>query len=294
MIRRILSVVLLLSCSFSSCSVWKNSSIHSPIAPYQSKEPISAQQVQEVGNIIRFHLLTRKFESDTVIDTKATFISAMEHQIQEKYSDTDIKQVLPFISSPGTYHFYAPVSKVFQNSKERPPLLEETDTIEYVFEVLSLETPDEYRVREETDQAELYLIQKQNIYQYFLEKKLDTSLIEEKSKGIFIYDRNIKTTLFQKEQAAISHQDSIAVHYNGFLLNGSMFDSSYQRDEPFQFRLNSGQVIPAWDLGISGLELGKRYYLACTSNHAYGKYGTGGQIGPNEVLIFQIEVIERY
>ena len=72
--------------------------------------------------------------------------------------------------------------------------------------------------------------------------------------------------------------------------NGEEFDSSWERHEPFAFQLGSGQVIPGWDQGIPGMKVGGRRELIIPPDLAYGESGSPPDIGPNETLIFIVDL----
>ena len=84
---------------------------------------------------------------------------------------------------------------------------------------------------------------------------------------------------------------SVSVHYKGMLLDSTIFDSSYSRNQPIEFTLGFGQVIPGWDEGISLLKKGSKATLIIPPNLAYGSAGAGGVIPPNSTLIFEVELI---
>lgn len=86
--------------------------------------------------------------------------------------------------------------------------------------------------------------------------------------------------------------DNVKVHYRGMLLDGTVFDSSYQRNEPIDFALGKGQVIPGWDEGIALLNKGAAAKLVIPSALAYGSAGAGGVIPPNATLIFEVELVD--
>lgn len=84
--------------------------------------------------------------------------------------------------------------------------------------------------------------------------------------------------------------DKVRVHYEGRLLSGKVFDSSYKRGEPIEFPLNG--VIPGWTEGVQLMSVGAKYRLFVPSNLAYGQRGAGQDIGPNETLIFDVELLD--
>ncbi|GHU62838.1 peptidyl-prolyl cis-trans isomerase [Spirochaetia bacterium] len=83
--------------------------------------------------------------------------------------------------------------------------------------------------------------------------------------------------------------DIVSVHYEGTFLDGTVFDSSYDRDEPAEFPLD--QVIPGWTEGIQLMEVGSSYRLFIPSGLAYGEEGRGNFIPPNSILIFKVELL---
>jgi peptidylprolyl isomerase len=87
--------------------------------------------------------------------------------------------------------------------------------------------------------------------------------------------------------------DEVTVQYVGVdYKNGKEFDSSWSRDEPFTFTLGEGQVIPGWDQGVAGMKVGGRRELIIPPELAYGKTGQPPTIGPNETLVFVIDLLE--
>ncbi len=84
--------------------------------------------------------------------------------------------------------------------------------------------------------------------------------------------------------------DRVRVHYHGTLIDGTVFDSSVERGEPAVFGVN--QVIPGWTEALQLMPVGSKWKIYLPADLAYGENGAGGQIGPNSVLIFEVELLE--
>jgi FKBP-type peptidyl-prolyl cis-trans isomerase FklB len=85
-------------------------------------------------------------------------------------------------------------------------------------------------------------------------------------------------------------KDKVTTHYHGTLINGVVFDSSYERNEPATFPVNA--VIPGWTEALQLMKEGAIWELYLPSELAYGRRGAGGDIGPNEALVFKVELIK--
>jgi len=84
---------------------------------------------------------------------------------------------------------------------------------------------------------------------------------------------------------------TVEVHYTGWLIDGTKFDSSHDRDQTFSFKLGGGQVIAGWDQGVAGMKIGGTRKLTIPPEMGYGERGAGGVIPPNAVLVFKVELI---
>lgn len=117
--------------------------------------------------------------------------------------------------------------------------------------------------------------------------------LEEASEGFEVTDSGLRYQIIEENPTGTSPQagDMVKVHYTGYLLDGTKFDSSLDRDQPIEFAVGTGRVIPGWDEGIMLLKSGEKAELVIPSDLAYGPRQTG-PIPPNSVLRFEVELIE--
>ncbi len=86
--------------------------------------------------------------------------------------------------------------------------------------------------------------------------------------------------------------DTVVVNYEGTLIDGTKFDSSYDRNKPFEFKLGENMVIQGWEEGVKGMKVGEVRLLKIPSEMGYGSYGAGGVIPPYAGLNFKVELLE--
>ena len=123
-------------------------------------------------------------------------------------------------------------------------------------------------------------------------KKQKAELLGQLTQGFEKTSSGLSYKIEQKGTGAKAEKgNTVSVHYKGMLSDGSVFDSSYKRNEPIDFALGKGQVIEGWDEGIQLLRVGDQARLVIPSNLAYGESGAGGVIPPNATLIFDVELV---
>lgn len=123
-------------------------------------------------------------------------------------------------------------------------------------------------------------------------KEGEAFLAENKSKpGVVTLPSGLQYKVLQEGKGkSPSSNDTVTVHYRGTLLDGTEFDSSYQRNQPATFKVNG--VIKGWTEALQLMKEGAKWQLFIPSQLAYGEFGAGQKIGPNSTLIFDVELLE--
>ena len=124
-------------------------------------------------------------------------------------------------------------------------------------------------------------------------KKAAEAKMEELAAGFDITESGLRYKMIQKGSGKQAESGkTVSVHYEGSLETGKVFDSSYPRKKPIEFRLGQGQVIEGWDEGIALLQVGDKARFVIPSYLGYGASGAGGVIPPNATLIFDVELMD--
>ena len=111
--------------------------------------------------------------------------------------------------------------------------------------------------------------------------------------GEKITDTGLKyEDLLEGEGKVAEANQKVSVHYTGWLADGTKFDSSLDRNDPFSFPLGGGRVIRGWDEGVQGMKVGGKRKLTIPPQLGYGSAGAGGVIPPNATLVFEVELLE--
>lgn len=124
------------------------------------------------------------------------------------------------------------------------------------------------------------------------EREAQKAQIEELASGFETTESGLRYQFIQQGNGAKPEKgQTVSVHYKGQLADGTVFDSSFKRNQPIDFALGVGQVIPGWDEGIALLGVGDKARLVIPSDLAYGSAGAGGVIPPNAPLVFDVELV---
>ncbi len=120
----------------------------------------------------------------------------------------------------------------------------------------------------------------------------ESSPFKGRSTEVITTDSGLKYKELQEGTGATPQKgQTVVVHYTGTLEDGTKFDSSRDRNQPFSFKLGAGEVIKGWDEGLSTMKVGERRQLIIPPELGYGARGAGGIIPPNAILIFDVELL---
>ncbi|WP_298246334.1 peptidylprolyl isomerase [uncultured Christiangramia sp.] len=124
-------------------------------------------------------------------------------------------------------------------------------------------------------------------------KKKAAAEVDKLAAGFKSTESGLRYQIIQKGDGVQAEKGkNVSVHYKGQLADGTVFDSSYKRNQPLEFPVGVGHVIPGWDEGIQLLQVGDKARMVIPSDLAYGERGAGGVIPPNAVLIFDVELMD--
>ena len=126
-----------------------------------------------------------------------------------------------------------------------------------------------------------------------VEKAENEAKMEQLAAGFDKTESGLRYKMIQKGSGKKAENGkTVSVHYEGSLESGKVFDSSYPRKKPIDFKLGEGQVIEGWDEGIALLQVGDKARFVIPSHLGYGSRGAGGAIPPNATLIFDVELMD--
>ena len=124
------------------------------------------------------------------------------------------------------------------------------------------------------------------------EREAAKAELDKLASGFEVTDSGLRYKIIQKGDGKQAEKGNmVSVHYKGQLADGTVFDSSYKRNQPLDFQVGVGQVIPGWDEGICLLNVGDKARFVIPSDLGYGAAGAGGVIPPNATLVFDVELM---
>ena len=226
------------------------------------------------GDLVKLHI-TFKTEGDSIIQTSRSMPEPPQFPYQKGQFNGSWEEGLSLMSAGDSAIFYMNTDSIFVGpmAAQRPPFLPEGSKVKVgvnLFEITSLKEMKENQAAD--------------LKKYAKDKKLGD--VKTTESGL-MYVITSEGTGSRPAAGA-----EIEVHYTGTLLNGTKFDSSVDRGEPFKFQVGQGMVIKGWDEGLQLLKEGSKAVLLIPSDLAYGDMGSPPTIPAAAPLVFEVELIK--
>jgi FKBP-type peptidyl-prolyl cis-trans isomerase len=250
----------------------------------------SDKELPTEGDVLTLELSYFLHSNDSLLFTTKNSPEPLELPVQKPLYNGDINEGLRMITEGDSAVFIIKADSFLMNNvgmMQMPPYIDSESMFRFELKVLKHKTSAEYM-------TEMNLRREQ--YEKMLEEMKAQEHIE---RAQWLEENNIKVKptqsglYFIPEKAGtgakIERGDLVKAHYTGYFLNGQVFDSSRESPQPFEFLVGRGEVIQGWDEAVLMMKVGGKARIILPSELAYGERGSG-QIGPNEALIFEVEL----
>ncbi|MFN8437322.1 MAG: FKBP-type peptidyl-prolyl cis-trans isomerase [Cytophagales bacterium] len=238
-----------------------------------------------VGEIAKFYIKISTADGMVLQDSKAMSLDPQVDMVKEAQFPWSYEEVFTMANAGDSVSVYIPSDSIFSPKfgQQRPPSIAEHSDLIFTFNIVGFVTMAEYEKEMEAKSMAMRMEQDVVLQEYIKKHKLKTTKTE---NGL--YYAVTKAGTGAKPQSG----DKVKVHYTGRLIDSTKFDSSVDRGQPFDFELGAHQVIQGWDDGIALMKKGEKGILLIPSHLGYGERGAGGNIGPNSILIFDVELVD--
>jgi len=231
--------------------------------------------VAKLGDFITLHI-SYKTEKDSLLNSTYTMGRPITSKVGPPMFKGSFEEGLLMLSEGDSAHFWIPSDSIFkgQTPEQRPKFLPPGSKIKYAVRVVKIENSKNIESAQSTAIAEY--ASKNNVK------------LEKTESGLYYVVTQPGTGI------KAMPGDTVSVHYVGTTLaEGKEFDNSRQRNQPFNFPVGQGMVIPGWDEGLQLFPVGTKATLVIPSKLAYGEQGApGSPIGPNAALVFEVELLD--
>jgi FKBP-type peptidyl-prolyl cis-trans isomerase FkpA len=245
-----------------------------------------------IDNIVKIDIAYR-YPADSVFFANREFGEAMYIPVIPSEYSGDIYEGFRMMAKGDSVTFKLDALNFFTTTQRMPMIpdfIPMDDSVYVDVLILDIFTQDEYQAYRQKKREDMFKQQEEARHD---EDGLRQRYLDE--NNITVQPEESGLVIVVKEEGSGPRPQSgqnVKVHYTGTLLDGTKFDSSVDKGEPFTFRLGAGQVIRGWDEGVSKLNIGSKAKLIIPSYLAYGDQQRGPVIKPYSTLIFDIEVID--
>ncbi len=230
---------------------------------HHNEAPVKA----EIGDILVVNMSYGT--DDTVVFDSKRYNKPVYIQVTNPAYKGSLEEGLAMLGSGDSATFFLSADSVYNRifQQELPSFLKKGDELMFQIGVLAVKNED------------------RDLADWFTREGIKA---EARPSGLYVLPINSG----KANAAAATPGKKVKVHYTGYLLDGTKFDSSVDRGEPFQFVVGKGQVIPGWDEGVSTMKIGDKVRLVIPSYLAYGPRGAADVIPPYAPLVFEIELLD--
>lgn len=239
------------------------------------------------GEMVKIHMTVSLIDGRMIFSTKDRG-EPIEYEFGKKFDTEGLEEALGMMRQGGKAKLIVP-SKIAFGAQQRGQFIEPYSTLIYDVELVDIRSKASYDKEQEAKKKQ------QQVQQRKMEAQEDVILQQ------YLKENNITTKPLESGLIYIEHEKgagpqavpgaNVQVHYTGKLLDGTVFDSSVERGEPFGFLLGQGRVIKGWDEGIALMRQGGKATLIIPSELGYGSRGAGDRIPPYSTLIFDVELV---
>lgn len=249
----------------------------------ENKDSVLAKE----GEVV--HISLNYFtESDSLLFTTSDIPNAFRIIIEKpSHKGGSFEDGLALMHKGDSMEFKVSADSFFVHTmrQERPSFLAAGSMLKFRVKLLDIFTMEQIE-KEQAAINEKGAGEEQKLLDEYLKKNNITQ--EASTSGIYMIQKNKGKG--KEAKAGLK----VKVHYNGYFMNGETFDSSYDRNEPFEFIVGIGQVIPAWDEAFSKMRVGDKYTIIAPSHTAYGPQGYMPVIPPFSTLLFDVELLDVF
>ncbi len=223
-------------------------------------------------------------ENDSVLFNSKEFGSSIKMQINEiSHNGGSFEDALLMMNPGDWFKFKIPTDSFYIYTKKEYPLPGISKFLLFDIHVIRKVPKEEIEQERQLFEEQMQEQEKITLQQYIQDEEIT---IKPKKSGLYYIEKKEGKGSFPKPG------DSLSVHYTGSLLNGKIFDSSYNRKIPFTFKLGAKDVIDGWEEGFLYMKKGGKAIFIIPSELAYGKEGYSTIIPPYSSLLFEVELID--
>lgn len=273
-------LLTLVALTLASCNKFRVSVTDSGLK-YQLHDHDDKGRLAKTGDILSFHLVLKNSKDSVLRDTYKEMVP-FKMPLQPPAYKGAFEEGLTMLAKGDSATFYVSADSLFSKAMQpMPPGIGKGTDLSFTVKMLNVQTPQEYQKSLELSQAK--------------QKETDAKLIADYlAKNNLTAQRTPSGLAYAVTKpgggASPARGDSVQVRYTGKLLNGKVFDSNVAQG--ITFPVGMGWVIPGWDEGILQLKKGDKATLVIPSVLAYGEQGVPGNIPPNSVLAFDVELVD--